>query len=152
MEDVAHVDDLHPSVGTEGRSILATLHRAGREYFVCDEDVVLMPPRSMSSPDEARAPRGFDIPIQLVEIVLVLGDKLRILRAAALDTVPDVDDDEPVIPVAEIGKPVLYIHVMDVVALLVAAGAEAGDFLRVIGIVDVDDVQHAGRIIRQIDV
>src|SRR4030095_14612746 len=144
MENVAHVDALPPPGSPEGGGIPGALHRSSREDLVRDEDVILVAPGGVGAADEAWPRRSFDVAVKLVEIVLVLGDELRIVGTPALNTVPHIDDDQPVVPVAQIGDPILHITIGTVVALLVAAGAEAGDFLGMIGIVDVNDVQDAG--------
>ena len=86
------------------------------------------------------------------EIVLVLGDQLRVLRAAALHPVPDVEDHQPVVPIAQIGQPILHVDVVDVIPRLAGRRLPARHLPRLIGIADVDHPERAGRIVGEIDV
>ena len=73
-------------------------------------------------------------------------------RATALHAVPDVEDDEPVVPVGEIGEPVHYHHVVQVAAGFGLLRLPAGDLLRVDGIPEVDHAERACGVVGDVGV
>ena len=78
MLDVAHVHHLQRAVHAARRRVLRALDGAVAVHLVGDEDVVLVAPRRVRAAREARAPTRLDFAVQLVEIVLVLRDELRV--------------------------------------------------------------------------
>ena len=80
---------------------------AAGKNFVADEHIVLV------TKDRVRA-RQPAIAVQLVVIKTKLAHKLRFLRAAAFDAVADIQNDQSVSPVSEIGQTVLYLQVMQI--------------------------------------
>ena len=86
----------------------------GGEHLVADEDVTPLglAPGGVGASDETRPAHRLDLAVKRVQIVLELGDQLRVLGAAALDSVPHVEDHQAVVPVAQIGQAVLHVDVV----------------------------------------
>ncbi len=109
---------------THDPTALGRAWRGGKD-LVTHEDVLAGPPGGVGPPNEAGTADRFDLAIQRVQIVLVLRHQLRVLRAALLDPVADVEDHQAFIPVAQIGQAILHVDVVEEVAGLVRAGLPA---------------------------
>ena len=89
--------------------------------------------------------------IGLVQIVLELRDQLGRFGAAALDAVADVQDDQPVVPVAEVRQAVRHRDVVDIAPGLGLLGLPPRHFLRLGGVADVDDPHRARGVVGEVD-
>ena len=91
--------------------------------------------------------------VELVQIILVLRDELRMRRRSALHTVPDVEHHETVVPPRAVQNPVADIDVVKVpAAVLRAWRLPFADLPGMQRIVDVDYVHHTSRVVGEIHV
>ena len=124
----------------------------GGEDLVAHEDVLPCAPCRVGAADESGTSNRLDVTIQRIQVVLVLRDELRVLRAASLDAVADVENHQTLVPVAQVGQPVLHIDVVHVVSGLVGPGLPPGHLPRLVRIPDVDHPKRAGRVVGEIHV
>jgi hypothetical protein len=139
--NVGDVDHMKTAIGPPKPHDSASFGpaRAGGEDFIADENVLSGAPGRVGSSNEAGPADGLHFPVERVQIVFVLGDELRVLGAAALYPVPDIEDYQPLIPVAEIRQPIFYIDVMEKVTGFVGSGLPARHLPGPVGITNVND-------------
>src|SRR4051794_17602165 len=149
-----NIHDVEPSISPTQPYDTSTLGGAGsgRKHLVTHKYVLAGTPRGMGASNEAGTAYGLHIPVQGVEVVLVLGDQLGVGRTAALDSLAYIENHQSFVPVTQISQPVLDVDIMQEVAGLIGAGLPAGHLLRLIGIADVDHRERAGGVIGQVDV
>ena len=94
--DVGDIDDVNDAL--HGNAIATRQIERAREDLVAHEHIILVAEHRV----RAGQPAG---PIQLVIVETKLADKLRVLRAAALDAVADVEHDQTVAPVPAYSRP-----------------------------------------------
>ena len=90
-----------------------------------------------------------------VEIVLVLRHQHRIARCSSLDAVADVENHQAVVPPAPVQEAILYIHVVQAAPCIASIGARRlprRRLARLGRVIDVDHVDRAGAVIRDVDV
>ncbi len=118
-----------------------SVHALGAaEDLVADEDVV------------AHRHRVVGVAVRLcaeAPAVAELADQGRLGGGAAGDPPPDVEDDQPVVPVAEVGEAVFDGDVVQVAAL--ALEVPASHLPRRRGVGDVDDVERPGAVVDGVD-
>ena len=132
--DVAHVHH----VDVPARAVHAV---AAPEDLISGEDVVSVPVGGM----------GVAVFLRLVGAILVLGDELRLPRRAALDAVSDVQDDQSIVPVGEVGEAVLRPHVVQALVLLARPHLPATDVPGVRRVRHLDDVHGARAVVHRVD-
>ena len=80
MQDIADVEHLQAAVRPGGLLVEQLVRIRRREYFVGNEDVILVAPRGMCTAYESGSVDRLDLPVQRVQIILELRHKLRIGR------------------------------------------------------------------------
>ena len=143
--DVGDVDHVQPAPG----QVVAILEPGGLARgvdLVPGKDILARPPRRVG-PAEAEAVELIYPGVGLRQVVLVLGNQLGALGRATLHAVADIENDEPVVPVRQIGEAVHHHDVVQVAARLGLFGLPAADFLRVIRILDADHPHRPGRVV-----
>ena len=131
---------------------------AGGQLRMCGEDLVThehvapAPPRGVGAPNEAGAADRCHVAIERLEVVLVLRNELRVLGAPAAHAVADIENDEPVVPVAEVGQAILHVDVVQHPAGGAAGRFPARHLLRGHRVADVDDAHRAGGVVGQVHV
>ncbi len=101
---------------------------------------------------EARPRDVLHLLVERVEVVLELGDEYRLLRPPAPLAVPDVEDDQPVVPVARVHQAVDDVEVVHVARGVGAVGVPLAGADRMRGVGEVDDVDGAGAVVGDEDV
>src|SRR5262249_19146052 len=103
-------------------------------------------------------------PVQFCVIEAKLTHQLRMLRASPLDSLTDVENAEPVSPVAHVNQAIHNLNVVQIASTYERV-VTVLDFLRhgvfnlpardlfwILRILEIDNAKRAGRVIRQIDV
>ena len=111
-----------------------------------------LPPGGVRAAGEARPRDVLHLLVERVEVVLELGDEDRLLRPPAPLAVPDVEDDQPVVPVARVHQAVDDVEVVHVARGVGAVGAPLAGADRMRGVGEVDDVDGAGAVVGDEDV
>ncbi len=78
-----------------------------REHFVADKDIILVTKHGVRAGEPAVA-------VKLVMIKAKLADELRVFRTAAFHPVADVENDQSVAPVGEIGQAVFDLQIVQI--------------------------------------
>ena len=94
MLDVAHVH--HVADAAHRDAFLAVDIEQRGKNFVTNEDVILVAKRGVRAGEPV-------VSVELEVIVLILRNELRMLGAAAFDSVADVENDHAVAPIGEVG-------------------------------------------------
>ena len=102
MREVTDVEHLQASIRAARSRVLGPLRVARRKHLIRDEHVVLVAPRGVRATNESRTAVHLHLLVQRIEVVLVLRHERRVRWRPALDPVPDIQDDEAVVPVARV--------------------------------------------------
>src|SRR3989454_10365968 len=101
------------------------------------------------------------VPVEFVVIKTKLADQLRMLGTAALQTCADIENDQAIMPVSEIGETVLNIEIVQVTTnhLVTFLGTNrfggwifslpARNLLRIFHVGKIDHAHRAGRVVSQ---
>jgi len=108
--------------------------------------------------------------VEFVVIKMIAGNQLRMLRAAALDAVADIEDDDAVAPISKIGETVDDLKIVKITASHGETAARFGGngnlhrslagifklpashFLWIFHIGEIDDAHGASSVVGEIDV
>src|SRR5439155_26085595 len=95
-------------------SSVQSLVRPRRVYLIAHEHIPARTPRRVRAAHKPCPPELLDPRIGGVEVVLELGNQLRAFRTATLHAIADIEDDEPIVPVGEVGEAVHHHDVVEI--------------------------------------
>src|SRR6202790_2288899 len=156
IADVEHVSDAADRDAVLGGNI-----KARREYFVANEQVILVAENSVRSGKPAGA-------VQFVVIEAIGGDELRMFGTPAFDAVTNIENYGAIAPVSEIRQPVDDLHVVEIAARHGEAAAfflgnrnahlpgtfhlPSRHFLGIFHVCEIDHAQGAGGVVGEIHI
>src|SRR5436190_19571472 len=145
VADIDHVQD-----AAHGNSLAPLNIKNTGKDFIAYEDVILV------TKDRVR-PRQPTVSIKLVVVEVKLTYQLGFFRAATLDSVAHIQNDQAIAPVSQIRQTVLHLQVVQVAAVngnsffgLQAVGDvilyfPARDLFRIFDVGEIDDAHRSGR-------